>query len=248
MRLTLRAAAMAGGLLVCLPLHYLWRLFGLRSPWPRRWLGWVGRSAGLRVRVRGRPLASHVLFVSNHLSWLDIMAVAGVTGAAFVSRGDVANWPIFGRLARVNDTIFIERTERKAVRGQADTLRTVLASGRAVAMFPEATTEGGEQVLPFRASLFQSLLPPLPGVRLQPIAIDYGPAAVEIAWVGDEPAGRNAKRVLSRAGTIEVTLTFLEPIDPAQVQDRKALARLARQEIVDALGTLDASASGADRL
>ena len=236
MRLTLRAAAMAAGLLVCLPLHYLWRLFGLRSPWPRRWLGWVGRSAGLRVRVLGRPLASHVLFVSNHLSWLDIMAVAGVTGAAFVSRGDVANWPVFGRLARINDTIFVERTERRGVRGQSGQLRAALARGRAVAMFPEATTEGGEQVLPFRASLFQSLLPPLPGVRLQPVAIDYGPAAAEIAWVGDEPAGRNAKRVLSRAGTIAVTLTFLEPIDPAPAQDRKLLAALARERIVAALG------------
>src|SRR5688500_977863 len=173
MRLMLRAAAMVAGLLVCLPLHYLWRLFGLRSPWPRRWLGWVGRSAGLRVRVLGRPLASHVLFVSNHLSWLDIMAVAGVTGAAFVSRGDVAKWPVVGRLARINDAIFVERTERRAVRGPSGQLRSVLAGGRAVAMFPEATTEGGEQVLPFRPSLFQSLLPPLPGVRLQPVAIDY---------------------------------------------------------------------------
>jgi lyso-ornithine lipid O-acyltransferase len=245
MRLMLRAAAMVAGLLVCLPLHYLWRLFGLRSPWPRRWLGWVGRSAGLRVRVRGRPLASHVLFVSNHLSWLDIMAVAGVTGAAFVSRGDVAKWPVFGRLARVNDTIFVERTERRAVRGQSGQLRAALADGRAVAMFPEATTEGGEQVLPFRPSLLQSLLPPLPGVRLQPVAIDYGAAAPDIAWVGEEPAGSNAKRVLSRPGTLPVTLTFLDPIDPALVQDRKALAGLARQQIVDALG---ASASGADRL
>jgi 1-acyl-sn-glycerol-3-phosphate acyltransferase len=245
MRLTLRAAAMVAGLLVCLPLHYLWRLIGLRSPWPRRWLTWVGWSAGLRVRVRGRPLASHVLFVSNHLSWLDIMAVAGPTGAAFVSRGDVANWPLAGWLATLNDTIFVERAERKAVRGQADTLRSALASGRPVAMFPEATTEGGEEVLPFRASLFASLLPPLPGVRLQPVAIDYGRAAPDIAWIGDEPAGSNAKRVLSRAGTIAITLSFLEPIDPARVQDRKALAQLARQEIVDALG---ASASGADRL
>jgi 1-acyl-sn-glycerol-3-phosphate acyltransferase len=232
----LRVAAMAAGLLVCLPLHYFWRLAGFHSPWPRRWLRWGGWSAGLRVRVFGRPLPSHVLFVSNHLSWLDIMAVGGVTGAVFVSRGDVASWPVFGRLARVNDTIFVERAERRGARGQSDQLRQALAGGRAVAMFPEATTEGGEQVLPFRASLFQSLLPPLPGIRLQPVAIDYGRAAGEIAWVGDEPAGRNAWRVLSRGGTIPVTLTFLEPIDPELHPDRKTLARLARREIVEALG------------
>jgi hypothetical protein len=68
MRLMLRAAAMAAGLLVCLPRHYLWRLFGVRSPWPRRWLGWVGRSAGLRVRVLGRPLGSDTL-VAGAIDW-----------------------------------------------------------------------------------------------------------------------------------------------------------------------------------
>src|SRR5687768_7758988 len=186
MRLTLRAASMVAGLLVCLPLHYLWKAFGQPSPWPRRWLGWVGRSAGMRVEVAGTPLPSHVLFVSNHLSWLDIMVVAGATGAAFVSKGDVARWPVFGWLASLNNTIFIDRAERGAVRGQADTLRAALASGQPVALFPEGTTEGGEEVLPFRASLLASLMPPLPGVKLQPIAIDYGEAARDIAWVGNE--------------------------------------------------------------
>src|SRR3712207_9546818 len=64
----------------------LWKLFGLRSPWPRRFLYWVGRSAGMRPRIVGTPLRSHVLFVSNHLSWLDIMLIAGASGAAFVSK------------------------------------------------------------------------------------------------------------------------------------------------------------------
>ena len=129
------------------------RLLGLRSPWPRLWLGWVGRSAGMRVRVAGTPLASHVLFVSNHLSWLDIMLIAGASGAAFVSKGDVARWPVFGWLAGLNNTIFVDRAERGAVHGQADALRTALVGGQPVALFPEGTTEGGEQVLPFRASL-----------------------------------------------------------------------------------------------
>ncbi len=245
MRLTLRVASIVAGLLVCLPLHYLWKLFRRRSPWPRRFLFWVGRSAGMRVRVAGTPLQSHVLFLANHLSWLDIMLVAGASGAAFVSKDDVARWPVFGWLASLNKTIFIARAERGAVRGQADQLRSALATGQPVALFPEGTTDGGVDTLPFRASLLASLFPPLPKLRVQPVAIDYGAAARDIAWVGDEAAAANARRVLSRPGTARVTLTFLEPIDPAAVGDRKALAELSRSEIVAAL---QGSAANADRL
>ena len=245
MRLILRALAIVAGLVACLPLHYLWRLFRRHSPWPRVFLGWVGRAAGMRVRIVGTPLRSHVLFVSNHLSWLDIMLIAGASGAAFVSRDDVARWPVIGWLAGLNDTVYVARTDRRAVQGQADALRAALASGRPVALFPEGTTEGGDAVLPFRASLLASLVPPLPGIRLQPVALDYGPAARDIAWVGAEPAGTNAKRVLSRKGTTPVTLHFLAPIDPVAMPDRKRLAEASRAEIVAAL---DASAAISDRL
>jgi 1-acyl-sn-glycerol-3-phosphate acyltransferase len=87
-RLTLRTLAMVAALLVCLPLHYLWRLLGRRSPWPRRFLGWVARAAGMRVRVVGAPLRRDVLFLANHLSWLDILVLGGASGAAFVAKAE----------------------------------------------------------------------------------------------------------------------------------------------------------------
>lgn len=242
---------MAGLLALCLPLHYAWKAAGKRSPWPRRFLGGVGRAAGVRVRIEGRPLGSHVLFVANHLSWLDIMILAGASGTAFVSKDEVARWPVAGWLARLNSTIFVARTERRAVRGQAEALRTALASGQPVALFPEGTTEGGHDVLPFRASLLASLFPPLPRVRVQPVAIDYGAAAHDIAWVGKEGAAANARRILSRPGAIPVTIRFLEPVDPHEAGDRKTLAERCRTEILDALGGAEPSpafGAGADRL
>jgi 1-acyl-sn-glycerol-3-phosphate acyltransferase len=245
MRMILRVLAMVAGLLVCLPLHYLWRLFGRHSPWPRHFLGWVGRSAGMRVIVEGKPLRRNVLILSNHLSWLDIMIVAGATGAAFVSRDDVAGWPLFGWLARLNNTVFVARSSRRSVHGQADALRAALGSGQPVALFPEGTTDGGTKILPFRASLLAAVLPPPAELKVQPLAIDYGNAAHEIAWVGGESAKDNVKRILSRRGTVQVRLHFLDPIDPAALADRKALAQFARERIVAALG---ASAVPADRL
>lgn len=217
------------------PLHFLWRFGRRRSPWPQLFLHWTGWCAGLRVRTEGRPLEGHVLFVSNHVSWLDILALGGATRAAFVSRDDVERWPLIGWFAGLNDTIYVARQSRREAHGQADRLRRTLGSGRAVALFPEGTTEGGHEVLPFRASLFASLYPPVPGVRVQPVAIDYGGLAEEIAWVGAEPAGANARRVIGRGGTIEVVLRFLAPVDPAAVGDRKSLALAARAEIVASL-------------
>lgn len=245
MRFWLRLAAIGAGLILCLVCHYLWKAFERPSPWPRRFLAWVGRAAGMRIRVVGRPLASNVLFVANHVSWLDIMLVGGATGAAFVSRDDVGRWPVIGWLARINNTVFVARDNRRGVRDQADALRAALATGQPVALFPEGTTAGGHEVLPFRASLLTSLMPPLPNLRVQPVAIDYGAEVHAIAWVDDEPAGANARRVLSRKARTAVTLSFLAPVDPHSAPDRKALARMAREEIVAAL---DASAPGADPL
>jgi 1-acyl-sn-glycerol-3-phosphate acyltransferase len=244
-RLVLRVAAIVAGLIACVPLHYGWLLLGLRSPWPRRFLYWVGRSAGMRATSVGRPLDSHVLFVANHLSWLDIMLIAGATGTAFVSKAEVRAWPVIGWLAGLNNSVFVARDARHAVKGQADALRIALASGLPVTLFPEGTTDGGADILPFRASLLSSLFPPLPGVKVQPVAIDYGDAAHDIAWVGVEGAGANARRILSRRSATPVTIRFLEPIDPADMGDRKALAHAARAEI---LAALDPSAPAADRL
>ena len=243
--LIVRVVAIVAGLILCVPLHYAWKLAGRRSPWPRRFLFWVGRSAGMRTRIAGRPLTDHVLFVSNHESWLDIILLAGATGTAFVSKAEVAEWPVIGWLAGLNDSVFVAREQRRGVRGQADALRTALASGRPVALFPEGTTDGGTQVLPFRPSLLAALYPPLPGIQVQPVAIDYGASAQDIAWVGVESAAANARRVLSRSSTVPVTISFLEPVDPASAGDRKGLAIAARDEIVAALLT---SAAPADRL
>lgn len=243
-RLALRALTMVAALLVCLPLHYLWRASGRPSPWPRRFLGWVARAAGMRVRVIGAPLERDVLFLANHLSWLDILIVAGASGAAFVAKAEVAETPVIGWLARLNNTVFVARTERSGVRGQADALRTALAGGQPVALFPEGTTDGGPDILPFRASLLASLFPPLPGVLVQPVALDYGAASHDLSWIGEETGLANVRKVLTRRGTTPVTLHFLAPVDPA-TGDRKALASAARAEIVEALGP---SGGGADRL
>jgi 1-acyl-sn-glycerol-3-phosphate acyltransferase len=241
MRLALRAAAILAGFLFCVPFHYLWKLAGARSIWPQLFLAYAARCCGLRVRVEGVPLRGNVLFAANHVSWLDIVALGGATPAAFVARDDVEGWPGVGWAANLNDTIYVVRHARREVKEQADALRAALAAGRAVTLFPEGTTEAGHEVLPFRPSLFASLFPPLPGVMVQPVALEYC-ASGDAAWVGDESYGLNARRILSRPGALPVTLHFLAPIDPHEAGDRKALAARARAEVVEALAASAAPA------
>jgi 1-acyl-sn-glycerol-3-phosphate acyltransferase len=249
-RLALRVAAILAGLIFCVALHYLWKLFRARPIWPQIFLGYAGACCGLRVTVDGQPIKNKVLVVANHVSWLDILALGGAAPVNFVARGDVAGWPVVGWAASLNDTIFVDRDARSSVRGQADALRDALAEGRAVGLFPEGTTDGGAGLLPFRASLFASLFPPLAGVAVQPVAVDYGAAAGDVAWLGDEPFGANAKRILSRPGTIPVTLHFLAPLDPLETGDRKALAARTQAEVAQALvqTPLGASLGGGDPL
>jgi 1-acyl-sn-glycerol-3-phosphate acyltransferase len=245
MRLALRTAAILAGLLFCVSLHYLWKLLRARPIWPQIFLGYVGACCGVRVRVEGEPLRDKVLVVANHVSWLDVLVLGGAAPVIVVARGDVRDWPVVGWAAGLNDTIFVARDIRSQVRDQADTLRQALADGRAVALFPEGTTDGGRALLPFRASLFASLFPPLDGVRVQPVAIDYGDAIDDVLWLDEESFGVNAKRILSRPGTMRVTLRFLGPIDPHEAGDRKALAARSQEAVAQALA---AFAAGSDPL
>ncbi|CAN5254188.1 lysophospholipid acyltransferase family protein [soil metagenome] len=211
-------------LMACVPPHVFMRLLTGNSSWPRRFLGAAGWLCGVRVRMTGQRLTRDVFFIANHVSWIDILALGGATGAAFVSRDDVAGWPVVGWLARQNNTLFVSRAERGAVHGQIGQLRAAMERHQPVALFPEGTTSNGHALLPFKPPLFAVLLPPPRAIRVQPVLIDYGAATDEIAWVDDEPAGSNALRVLSRRGTIALTLHFLAPFDPGAHPDRKALA------------------------
>ncbi len=224
LRFGLRLSAILCLTLGCVLLHLMWRATGGSSPWPRRFLGWTGRLAGMRVAIEGKPPQGRMFIVANHVSWLDIFVLAGATGCAFVARDDLGHSPLIGWLAAQNNTILVERSARGTVAVQVEAIRAAMAGTQPVALFPEGTTGDGQSLLPFKPSLLAVLLPPQPGLRVQPVLIDYGAAQADIAWTGDEPGLANIRRVLGRKGRTSVTLHFLEPADPATFADRKALS------------------------
>jgi lyso-ornithine lipid O-acyltransferase len=220
----------------CIIPHLIWRLFKRQSPfaiWFLRTSGWL---AGARVTVRGMPRTAYTFFIANHLSWLDILVLAGVSKTAFVAKADMAGWPVFGWMADQNNTIYVKREKALDSRNQANALQTALMSGQPATLFPEGTTAGGDGLLPFRSSLIAAVVPCPDGIDIQPVAIDYGALATQIAWTDAESVGKNALRLMSRKGTIPITLHFLEPLDPTDFKDRKAIARHSQERIAKALG------------
>ncbi len=230
LRLIARAGAMLATLFLYLLLHGAWRLVRARSPWPPRFLGAIARVVGAKVTVRGTPVTRDVLYLANHQSWIDILAIAGASGSAFVAKGELRDAPLVGWLCTLNHTLFVDRGDRLGIARQVDTLRQALAADHPVTVFPEGTTSDGTTLLPFKAALLGAIDPPPPGLRVQPVYLDYG-SARDIIWVGDEPGTANAARVLARRGRIPLTIHFLEPFDPAGM-GRKAVAARARDAIV----------------
>ncbi|WP_249403530.1 lysophospholipid acyltransferase family protein [Sphingomonas sp. CFBP 13720] len=237
LRLIGRAAAMLATLLIYLILHGSWRLIGARSPWPPRFLGAIARVVGVRVTIVGTPVARDVLYLANHQSWIDILAIAGASGSAFVAKGELRDAPLVGWLCTLNHTLFVDRGDRLGVARQIDTLRQALAADHPVTVFPEGTTSDGTTLLPFKAALLGAIDPPPSGLQVQPLWLDYG-AVRDVLWVGDEPGTANAARVLARAGTIKLTIHFLEAFDPAGL-GRKAVANRARTAIEAAMASRD---------
>lgn len=235
LRIARRAAGLILGLILCVPFHYLWRLLHLSSPWPKWYLHWAGFCSGARVHRVGTPLKRDVFYISNHCSWLDIPAIAGTSGTAFVAKAELRNAPVVGWLASLNRTVFVAREDRLGVAEQINRLREALAENWSVTVFPEGTTTDGRSMLPFKPPLLKVLEPPPPGIMVQPVMLDYGDTGPDIGWIGEEHGRDNALRVLARPGSFPVAVHFLEPFHPRDFSGRKAIAAESQRRIREAL-------------
>lgn len=238
LRIIARATGLLLALTLCVPLHYLFRLLRLTSPWPKLFLGLAARICGARVDTVGTPLHRDVFFVANHVSWIDILALGGASGTAFVAKAELASAPVVGWLAGLNRTVYVKRENRMGVAEQINTLRSALADNWSITVFPEGTTTDNQSLLPFKTPMLRVLEPPPPGVMVQPVVLFYGEVGEEIGWIGQEGGLNNARRLLSRRGSFSVALHYLEPFDPNDFPGRKAIAAESRRRIEERLTSL----------
>jgi 1-acyl-sn-glycerol-3-phosphate acyltransferase len=199
---------------------------------------------GLMVRPHGRVTsAKPVLYVANHVSYLDVPALGTLLDATFVAKSEVAAWPLFGWLARLGRTIFIRRSPRRAD-AERDLLAARLKAGDNVILFPEGTTSDGTALLPFKSTLFSAVGDSGATPWVQPVSIAYTrladgrpitPALAPLyAWLGDAEFVPHLWSVFGMKG-VEVEVVFHPAVDVRDFPSRKALARHCADEIARGL-------------
>jgi len=211
-----------------------------RHPAYRRWaFGWSCRALlallGARVEVHGRLPEAPFLFVSNHISYLDILVLGSRLPHVFLSKAEIKRWPGLGPLCRAAGTLFIDRAARRDIPMILGQIEAVLDRGEGVIFFPEATSSPGADLLPFRSPLLA-----LPARKSYPVhygalhyatPAGYPPAQTAIAWAGSIPFGPHVLALL-QLPAIAVRLDL--GAEPLVESDRKLLAEKLR----DAIGGL----------
>ena len=190
--------------------------------------------------MSGEPIRPHTLLVANHVSWLDILVLAGATGCAFVSKDNLGHGFIHW-LADQNQTLYIHRGRRSAAADQASAIAAALERPQPLALFPEGTTGPGGHLLPFRSSLLDAVAPAPRGAEVRPVALDYGSAAVVVGW-HNESGKDNILRILGRKGTLPTVVHILGALEPSD--DRKLLAQQAQAAISAALTASSSARTG----
>jgi lyso-ornithine lipid O-acyltransferase len=207
------------------------RLARVQRDWYRR----AVELLGVEVRCRGEQAEGPALVVANHVSWLDIPVLGSRLDVRFLSKSEIARWPVIGWLARGHGTLFIRRGAHEVeaiIRDIADALE----DGEKVAIFPEATTTRGSDVRHFHPRLFAAAI--ATATPIQPVAIDYGREAdggpAQASYAGEDRLLPHFWRLIRRERTT-VDLHILPPIPVEPDARRRELAQFARGTIVAAL-------------
>lgn len=207
---------------------------------PRIFHATLVRILGFKVRVRGKMEGGTVgadptFFVSNHSSYLDVPVLGSVINGCFVAKSEVGTWPFIGTMARLQNTVFIERRAVRAGK-QVSILRENLEKGNALLLFPEGTSSDGMRTLPFKSSLFSIVEKPLHNgkyVKVQPVSAictEIGDMPIGrawrpyYAWYGDMTLIKHVWDVF-KIGGFTVDIIFHPAVTIEDFGDRKMLSQ-----------------------
>jgi 1-acyl-sn-glycerol-3-phosphate acyltransferase len=247
-RVILIALAFVVLTLALLPFQLIGMAFGLRlqRTIPHLYHRVLCALIGVRIREIGRrSAASPALILSNHVSWLDICVITALGPVVFVAKSEVARWPVFGWLAKLQRTVFINRQARHQTGAATGEIASRLLGGDAVVLFAEGTSGDGTRVLPFRSALVGAVHRTLGDgaqhshVTVQPMSLAYvgfggvpmGRALRErVAWYGDVDLMPHLLQLLS-SGAVDVTVSWGEATAYDISADRKAIARDSEKSV-----------------
>lgn len=201
-----------------------------RAQWLHRWCAKGLPRLGIHFTTQGPP-PSGGLLVANHLSYLDILIFSAITPCVFVSKHEVAGWPIFGWMSRMAGTIFVDRSRPGETRSAQDGMQARLAEGLTVVLFPEGTSSDGTTVLPFRSSLFQAAI--AVGAAISAARISYqaseGRVETDVCYWGEMTLAPHVLKLFSKA---RVTGDVQFSDQRYRFNDRKEAARKMYEEVL----------------
>ncbi len=198
-------------------------------------------ACGVTVKSHGRRAHGTVLYVANHVSWADIIALGSLVRARFVAKDDLADSPVLRFFCNQQRTMYVSRGNVRDAGAQAHGIADALRAGDSLILFPEGTTSDGRRPLPFKSSLFEGLTGgTLRDVKVQPVSIAFTrvrsmPAFrgryPQLAWVGEFGIGESVMQIL-RLRSVRMDIIFHDTLDPEDYTDRKVLTADV-QRIVD---------------
>jgi len=196
---------------------------------------------GVRVSIRDAAHAAGAgMFVSNHVSWLDIFVLNSLHPCRFVAKSEIRDWPFIGWLCEQAGTIFIVRGRQRDVRKIFEGLVLSLRRSERIAFFPEGTTAAQGTMLPFHANLFEAAIDA--NTPVHPCAIRYLDDRGNLHRAADfidEMTFAQSMLTILRANGMQAELTYLPRIVP-EGSHRRELAAAARSSIQGLLGWEDA--------
>jgi 1-acyl-sn-glycerol-3-phosphate acyltransferase len=231
-----------------MPLQLLFLRTGSR--YARTFPNWyhrqVCRLVGIRLHIDGSVARERgVLLISNHVSWLDITVLSAVAPVSFVAKQEVASWPFVKWLAKLQRSVFVDRTRRSEVTDKANEILSRLEAGDHVVLFAEGTSSDGNSVVPFKTPLFAAVKPTRGGDPLgadlcaQTLALTYTKlhglplcrrGRPVVAWYGDMDLASHAWRLLG-LGPLDAHIRIGPPVPLDDFADRKELARYAEDKV-----------------
>jgi len=245
--------------LILLPFQFLFVRFFLygAKTLPTFYHRMICRLLGVKVKVKGTSLIGQpCLLVGNHISWLDIPAMISLGPVSFVARGDMIDWPVFGMLARLQRTLFVDRTKRSSTRDFKEQMYARVMDGDSLILFPEGTSTDGTNVLPFKSALFSAVErdPNVQGEKARDIPVQAFSIAYTkscgipmgrsirplFSWIGDMDIFPSIWRV-AFMGSCEIEVTFFEPKTAHEMGGRKALSLYCEEKVREGLVTSNQS-------
>tara|TARA_Y100000741_G_scaffold280125_1_gene219897 strand:+ start:6872 stop:7648 length:777 start_codon:yes stop_codon:yes gene_type:complete len=233
-------------IIITIPIQFLLNVLRLqlKNTYPLFFYKVIKNIAGINIDSEGlekiRQKDIGTLYIANHISWFDILCLGSILNARFIAKKEVASMGIFGFLAKLSNTFFIDNSNKNKIYQYNNLIREKLINGESLILFPEGTTSEGNSIRKFKSSLFECINSSESLINVQPISICYVrknnlPMGIYsrrfIAWVGETSMVSSMKEFLS-SGSITVNLIFHPKVSIKRFDNRKELSSFCEEQIL----------------